>query len=70
MNDAQRDILLLGVCPFCRVDLRKETPKVLGSLEIEKANWKGFNPFTGHMLNCRYKRELDLLWEKDVQGDR
>ena len=53
----QRDLMLMGMCPFCEERIKNWKP-VFGSFAPEwwaTIREVGRDPNTGHKLNCKYK---------------
>jgi hypothetical protein len=56
-NQAQRDLVTVGLCPYCGEPIRGYTPPV-GAFapEIwESMRSKGIDPRTGHKITCGHK---------------
>ena len=51
LDDRQRDLALLGICPFCEEPIRAyRTPAADG--RIDQLLTKGIDPMTGHDMRC------------------
>ena len=58
LNQHQRDLMEMGLCPFCECNIKGWEP-VFGSFAPEwwtTQREKGIDPATGHEATCGYKK--------------
>lgn len=57
LTDHQRDLMNMGMCPFCEKQIKGWKP-VFGSFAPEwwaTMREKGIDPATGHLESCQHK---------------